>query len=234
MYGKSSLLNKLAKVDRAIVTKIAGTTRDVIEESINIGDLVINIFDTAGIRDTKDEIEKIGVEKSLIKMEEVDLVIHILNVDKKVSEDDKKIISKIQNKGLKSITVINKIDEVQKSIFDTFMEQLSKYTKDNIIQMSIIEEKGIEELLEKIKEIFLNNDISKNNDIIIVNKRHKNLLSKAIKYLENSKDDLKTNKELDILCINIKEATIYLGEIIGEDIKIDIAKEIFSKFCLGK
>lgn len=232
--GKSSLLNAFLKEDRAIVTDVAGTTRDTIEESINIGDLILNMTDTAGIRETEDVIEKIGVEKSLKKIEEVDLVIYMLNVSECLSKDEKQIISNIQNKGIKSIYVINKMDEVQKSKYDVFLEELKENNINKTIDISVKENDGIELIKKEIKEMFLNDDIISTNEIIIVNQRHKELLKKSNDLLIDVKNQIENNTPIDILSINLKQSAKYLGEIIGLDVNSDVINKIFEKFCLGK
>ena len=232
--GKSSLLNKLAKVEKAIVTDIPGTTRDIVEETINIGDFILNIYDTAGIRETDDIIEKIGVEKSIKKLEEVDLVIYMLNAEEKITKSDFETLSKIQNKGLKYITVINKMDKLQKSNFDVNLEELRRIGAEDVIKLSIYTEEGIEELKNVIKNIFEKNDFDFEHELIITNQRHKDLLIKAIECLEKINDEIQSNKTVDVVEIYIKKATKKLGEIIGADVSQDIIDKIFEKFCLGK
>lgn len=232
--GKSSLLNKLAKVEKAIVTDIPGTTRDIVEETINIGDFILNIYDTAGIRETDDIIEKIGVEKSIKKLEEVDLVIYMLNAEEKISKSDFETLSKIQNKGLKYITVINKMDKLQKSKFDINLKELKRIGVEDIIKLSIYTEEGIEELKNVIKNIFEKNDFDFEHELIITNQRHKDLLIKSIYCLNEIDDEIQANKTVDVVEIYIKKATKNLGEIIGADVSQDIIDKIFEKFCLGK
>lgn len=232
--GKSSLLNKLAKYDKAIVTDIPGTTRDIVEESINIGDIVLNISDTAGIRDTDDIVEKIGVEKSLKKLEEVDLVIYMFNVEEDIEESDLKILSKIKNKGLKYITLINKMDKVEKSIFDAFMQKLKQYKFENIIPISVTTGEGVEKLKKCITDIFNTTDLDFEHELIITNSRHKELLKKSVEYLNKAKNEISHNMPIDIISIYIKDAAMYLGQIIGTDVSIDVVNKIFEKFCLGK
>lgn len=232
--GKSSLLNCLAKYERAIVTSIAGTTRDIIEETINIGDVILNISDTAGIRETEDIIEKIGVDKSIKKLDEVDLVIYLLDSNNKLSEDDKKIISKIQNKGIKYIPVINKMDESKKELYNTFMKQLRQIGVCDTVDISVNKDFGIDKLKNRIIELFFNDKLNNLNETIIVNERHKDLLEKSIIYLNNAKNDILNNMPVDIISIQIKESTKRLGEIIGSDVSNDVVKKIFEKFCLGK
>lgn len=232
--GKSSLLNLLAKSDKAIVTDIPGTTRDIIEERINIGNIILNISDTAGIRDTEDVVEKIGVKRSIKKIDEVDLVIYILNVEDEVQKKDLEILSKIQNKGVKLITVINKMDKKEKSKFNTILEQLEKNNITDVINMSILNETGIDELKNKIEEIFINYDLDFENELIITNERHKDLLKKSVNYLNEAKIQILNNEPIDIVSIVIKSATKSLGEIIGADVSQDVVNKIFEKFCLGK
>lgn len=232
--GKSSLLNYLAKYDRAIVTDIAGTTRDVVEESVNIGDFVLNISDTAGIRDTEDVVEKIGVEKSIKKLDEVDFVIYMISAENKIDEYDINILSKIKNKGLKYIVLINKMEEKEKSIFDTFMKELNKINVNNVIPISIYNDFGLEELKKYIVSTFNKNDLDFEHELIITNERHKDLLKKSIEYLQNALNEVNIGQPIDIISIYIKKAAKTLGEIIGADVSEDVVHKIFEKFCLGK
>lgn len=232
--GKSSLLNKLSNSDKAIVTDIAGTTRDIVEETINIGNLTLNISDTAGIRDTEDIIEKIGVEKSIKMLDEVDLIIYMFSPENKIDKSDIEILSKIQNKGLKYITLINKTDKVQKNVLNEFMEELKKYNLENIIPISVEEEIGIEDLKNKIEDIFNTSHLDYKNTLIITNERHRGLLNDSIKNLEKAKNEINNNMPIDIFSIYLNDATRSLSEIIGENISADVAKKIFEKFCIGK
>ena len=232
--GKSSLLNSLTRSEKAIVTDIPGTTRDIIEERINIGNVVLNIADTAGIRDTEDVVEKIGVKKSLEKINETDLVIYILNVEDKLEDKDFEILSRIQNKGVKLIVAINKIDKRIKSKFDTIMDQLKKNNIDNIIEMSVLNEIGIDDLKYKIEEIFETNDLDFENELIITNERHKLLLKESVDFLNRAKSQILNGAPIDIVEIVIKSATRTLGQIIGADVSQDVVNKIFEKFCLGK
>lgn len=232
--GKSSLLNKLADYEKAIVTDIPGTTRDIVEETINIGSVILNISDTAGIRDTEDIVEKIGVEKSIKKLDEVDLVIYILSADENIKKTDIEMLSKIQNKGIKLITVINKMDKIEKSIFDTVLDELNKIDIRNLIQMSVAKNEGVENLKKEIEKMFLNSNFDYEQELVITNARHKDLLRKSIDYLKLAKNEIDLNNPIDIISIYIKKATSTLGEIIGTDVNIDVANKIFEKFCLGK
>lgn len=232
--GKSSLLNKLANYEKAIVTNIPGTTRDIVEETINLGNIVLNISDTAGIRDTDDIIEKIGVEKSLKILEEMDLVLYLINGQDGVSKEDFEILSKIQNKGLKYITVINKIDVAEKSILDTIMLDLVDNGINKPICISVEENVGIDELKNEIINLFDSTDLDYTHELIITNERHRDLLKKAISYLNDAKNEINNGQPIDIVSIYVKKSTKTLGEIIGADVTQDIIAKIFEKFCLGK
>lgn len=232
--GKSSLLNTLSRSQKAIVTEIPGTTRDVIEERINIGNIILNLSDTAGIRKTDDFVEKIGVKRSIEKIDEADLVIYLLNVESDIDDEDKEILSKIQNKGIKLITVINKIDKGQKLKFDGALDELKRFGVNEVIKMSVLNNEGIDELKNKIEEIFNTNDLDFENELIITNERHRDLLNKSKEYLEVAKKEIEDNEPIDIVSIVIKNATKSLGEIIGADVNQDIVNKIFEKFCLGK
>lgn len=232
--GKSSLLNTLSRSQKAIVTEIPGTTRDVIEERINIGNIILNLSDTAGIRKTDDFVEKIGVKRSIEKIDEADLVIYLLNVESDIDDEDKEILSKIQNKGIKLITVINKIDKGQKLKFDSILDELKRFGVNEVIKMSVLNNEGIDELKNKIEEIFNTNDLDFENELIITNERHRDLLNKSKEYLEVAKKEIEDNEPIDIVSIVIKNATKSLGEIIGADVNQDIVNKIFQKFCLGK
>lgn len=232
--GKSSLLNTLSRSQKAIVTEIPGTTRDVIEERINIGNIILNLSDTAGIRKTDDFVEKIGVKRSIEKIDEADLVIYLLNVESDIDDEDKEILSKIQNKRIKLITVINKIDKEQKLKFDTILDELKRFGVNEVIKMSVLNNEGIDELKNKIEEIFNTNDLDFENELIITNERHRDLLNKSKEYLEIAKKEIEDNEPIDIVSIVIKNATKSLGEIIGADVNQDIVNKIFEKFCLGK
>ena len=205
--GKSSLLNTLSRSQKAIVTEIPGTTRDVIEERINIGNIILNLSDTAGIRKTDDFVEKIGVKRSIEKIDEADLVIYLLNVESDIDDEDKEILSKIQNKGIKLITVINKIDKGQKLKFDSILDELKRFGVNEVIKMSVLNNEGIDELKNKIEEIFNTNDLDFENELIITNERHRDLLNKSKEYLEVAKKEIEDNEPIDIVSIVIKNAT---------------------------
>ena len=227
--GKSSILNKLLNEDKAIVTNIAGTTRDIVEGEINLDGIIINIIDTAGIRDATDEVEKIGVDKSKKIAEEADLIIAIFDCSKELTDDDKKILKIIKNK--KSIIILNKIDLNKKISKNN--ETLSSVS-DKIIEISAIKNIGIENLYEKISEMFNLNEINIDNEVLITNIRHKDLINKAIQKIQETKTTIENHMPIDIVAIYIKDILEALGSITGETISEDIINEIFSKFCLGK
>ncbi len=227
--GKSSLLNAILKEDRAIVTDIAGTTRDTIEEFVTINGIPLNLVDTAGIREASDEVEKIGVEKSIKQAKDADLIIAIFDSSRDLTDEDLEILELIKNK--KSIILLNKSDLNAK-----INENDSRFTDitDNIIKISALNKTGIDLLYEKISNMFNLNEINLDNDILITNIRHKNIISKSLDNVKKSKEALEMNLPIDIITIYIKNILEDLGEITGEVVTEDIINEIFSKFCLGK
>ena len=227
--GKSSLLNAMLKEDRAIVSDIEGTTRDTIEEYINIEGVALKLIDTAGIRDTDNKIEKIGVEKSKKLAESADLIIAIIDNSRNIDDDDKKILDIIKDKN--AIIVLNKVDINYKNEYNE--KELINLCKP-IIKISAKEEKGLDNLYKEILKIFEMHDISSNNEVLITNERHKKQINKAKENIERAINSLKDNMPVDILSIHIKEALNDLGEITGENVSENIINEIFSKFCLGK
>ena len=227
--GKSSLLNAILKEDRAIVTEFEGTTRDTIEEFVNINGIPINLIDTAGIRKSEDRIESIGIEKSRKLAEEADLIIAIFDSSKDFTDEDVDILKIAKNK--KSIIILNKID-LKRVIFSE-NEKLKDF-KNNIISMSILDKNGLNGLYEKITELFNFNEINIDNEIVITNQRHKNLISKAIENLDKAESTLKQDMPVDIIAISMKDVLVNLGEITGEEAGEEIINEIFARFCLGK
>lgn len=227
--GKSSLLNSMLKEERAIVTKFEGTTRDTIEEFIEIDGIPIKIIDTAGIRVAKDEVEKIGIEKSRQIADEADLVIAIFDISKDISKEDKQILKIIENKN--AIIVLNKID-LLKNNRDINKEYLKLNKK--IIKISALNKEGIEDLYNEISNMFKFNELKNDNEIIITNIRHKESIKNSIKNINEAIKTLEDNMPIDIISIKIKDALESLGEITGENVSENIINEIFSKFCLGK
>ena len=227
--GKSSLLNAILKEDRAIVTEIEGTTRDTIEEFVNINGIPLKLIDTAGIRNAKDEVEKIGIEKSKKLAEDADLIIAILDSSKELSEEDLEILNIAKNK--KTIVILNKVDLEQKIKPEN--PKLEFFNK-NIIKLSAKNKTGLELLYEKITTMFNLNEINLENDVVITNERHKNLISKAIENLNKAEKVLKDGMPVDIISISLKDALSNLGAITGEEAGEEIIDEIFARFCLGK
>lgn len=227
--GKSSLLNVLSGHERAIVTDIEGTTRDILEEQIRIGGLNLNVIDTAGIRTTDDVIEKIGVDKAREYAQNADLVIYVVDASKKLDENDDRIIEMIR--GKKSIVLLNKSD------LETVVtvEEMRKKTENiPVISISAKEEQGIRDLEEKVKEMFLKGDISFNDQIYITNVRQKNSLVEAKESMEKVVGSIDDGMPEDFYSIDLMDAYESLGNITGESVGEDLINEIFSKFCMGK
>ena len=225
--GKSSLLNALLQEDKAIVTDIAGTTRDIVEGQISIKGIVLNMIDTAGIRDTEDIIESIGVEKSIQMMNDSDLVLFVLNNNEELTKDVEKLLKEVENK--KYIIIVNKIDLENKL-------ELSKLNinKDNIINMSIINNKGIEELKDKIIEMFNLSQIETKDPTYLSNSRSISTLKKCLKRVEEVEQALEDNMPIDMIELDIKNIWEELGTINGSTYEEELLDEMFSRFCLGK
>ena len=226
--GKSSLLNRILREDRAIVTDIEGTTRDTIEEFVNINGLLFKIIDTAGIREADNEIEKIGIDKSKKALSEADLVIAIFDKTKELLEEDYQILNEIKNKN--AIILLNKKDLKQDKIK---IEQFKKYS-DDILNVSIKNNDGIEELYNKMTDMFSTNEIQVENTSIITNIRHKEAIKKSKECVYKALEAIKNGMTIDIVTIYLKEAIESLNAITGENVTEDIINDIFSKFCLGK
>lgn len=227
--GKSSLLNAILKEDRAIVTALAGTTRDTIEEFVTVRGVPLKLVDTAGIREAVDEVEKIGVEKSIKQAQDADLEIAIFDSSKPLDVEDLEILNLIKNK--KTIILLNKTD--LKQVISEDDDRLTSVTS-NILKISALNKTGIEELYDKISEMFNLDEINLDNEVLITNLRHKNIISKAKENALNAKNALENNMPIDIIAIYIRQILDDLGEITGEVVTEDIINEIFSKFCLGK
>ena len=227
--GKSSLLNAILKENRAIVTDIEGTTRDTIEECITVKGIPLKLVDTAGIRDAKDEVEKIGIQKSIEEAKNADLVIAIFDSSKELSKEDIEILELIKERP--AIILLNKSDLISKIDEN---DVILKGIKANIIKISAKNKNGIEDLYEKIAEMFSLDEINLDNEVLITNIRHKNIISKAIENVKKANEAINTDMPIDIITIYIKEIMEDLGEITGEYVTEDIINEIFSKFCLGK
>ena len=226
--GKSSLLNRLLKEERAIVTDIAGTTRDTIEESIIHEGVLLNFIDTAGIHETTDIVESIGVEKSKKALEDANLILFIIDNSKEIDKEDFDLLDSIKDK--KKIVLVNKID-----INEKIDKRLVEYTKNTeILSISAKNNIGINELLDKIIEDYKLNKIENNDEFIITNQRHKEAIDKTIVSFKNILTSLLKDVPLDMISIDLQNGLEYLGEILGENINEDIINGIFAKFCLGK
>ena len=224
--GKSSLLNCILKEDRAIVTEIEGTTRDTSEEFIQINGVPLKIIDTAGIRETEDSVEKIGVDKALEIAKNSDIIIAIFDISKELNNEDYKILKLIKNKN--SIIVLNKVDlKAKAKIPET-------YKNKPIIKISAKENKGIEDLYKEISKIFNLDKIANNGETIISNERHKSLIRSAANEIKQAKESINNKMPYELISTNILNALTELGKITGESVTDDVIKEIFSKFCLGK
>lgn len=226
--GKSSLLNILVGEERAIVTEIAGTTRDILQEQIQIGGIGLNVIDTAGIRDTEDIVEKIGVNKSREYIEKADLIIYVVDSSTELDENDQEIIEAIQNK--KAIVLLNKSDLDAKTNASVLQTQLSK----PILSISAKNNTGIHELETLIEEMFFSGKLSFNDEVYITNIRQKNALAEAQNSLKMVLQSIADGMPEDFFTIDMMNAYEALGTIIGESVGEDLVNEIFSKFCMGK
>ena len=226
--GKSSLLNALIGEDRAIVTDIAGTTRDVLEENIQLQGISLNIMDTAGIRDTEDIVEKIGVDKARTYAEEADLIIYVVDASVPLDDNDFEIINMIKNK--KAVVLLNKTD------LSTVINknELKVWINKPTIEISAKHQTGIQELEDTLKEMFYHGEISFNDEVYITNARHKAALNDAYVSLNKVKESIENHMPEDFFTIDLMDAYESLGSITGETIGEDLVNEIFSKFCMGK
>lgn len=227
--GKSSLLNRILKEDRAIVTEYEGTTRDTIEEYVNINGIPLKVVDTAGIRNAKDEVEKIGIAKAKEIAKEADLIIAIFDSSKKLTAEDLEILGLVKNK--KAIIVLNKTD--LESVVNENNKEFSEFNA-KIVKISALNNTGIEVIYDEITRLFNLSEINLDNEVVITNVRQKNLISKAIESVDKTKNTVLEKMPLDIIAIYIKEILENLGNITGEFVTEDIINEIFAKFCLGK
>ena len=228
--GKSSLLNVLSGRERAIVTEIEGTTRDVLEEQIHLNGLNLNMIDTAGIRQTEDIVEKIGVEKAREYAESADLIIYVADASRKLDENDREIAQIIA--GKKVVVLLNKSDlepVLTREELRTFLED-----EFPVIEVSAKEEKGIRELEQQLKTMFLSGDLSFNDEVMITNMRQKSALQDAYMSLRKVQESIEDQMPEDFYSIDLMDAYEALGSITGETIGEDLVNEIFSKFCMGK
>ena len=221
--GKSSILNRLLNEDKAIVTDIAGTTRDIVEGTISIDGVVLNIVDTAGIRETNDVVESIGVKKSLDLIDTADLILYVLNNNEILTKEELSVLDKIQDKN--HIVIINKIDLTSK---------IDKSLIKDYIEISIKNDIGIDNLRNKIKELFNLEQIEKDDFTYLSSARSISLLKKSLTSLESVKEGIKNKMPVDMIEIDLKQIWSTLGEIIGETYTDELIDQLFSQFCLGK
>ena len=226
--GKSSLLNFLVGEDRAIVTDIAGTTRDTLEEYISLHGISLRIVDTAGIRETEDVVEKIGVGKAKKMAEDADLILYVVDSSLPLDENDREIMELLG--GRKSIVIYNKTD--LESVVD--IKELKEKTGSPVIPVSVVEETGITELEETIKKMFFRGEISFDDEVYITNARHKTALEEALESLKMVRESIETGMSEDFFSIDLMSAYESLGKIVGESVGEDLVNEIFSRFCVGK
>lgn len=224
--GKSSLMNMFLREERSIVTDIPGTTRDTIEEVITIKGIPLCLVDTAGIRETKDVVEEIGVKRAIDETANADLIIAVFDLSVDITEEDFKIKKLIKDK--KSIILVNKEDLERKWNPEEIFEG------EKVIFVSLKNKSGREEIEKEIEEIWSNNHLSTGEDVIITNMRHKELIYDALSEIEDGTDALESDLPIDMISINIKSLAERIGEILGDNVSDDIIKGIFSRFCLGK
>lgn len=227
--GKSSLLNSILGENRAIVTDIPGTTRDVIEEFVNIKGIPLKIVDTAGIRETDDVVEKIGVEKSMASFDTADLIIMVVDSSSELSEEDREILEKVH--GKETILLLNKTDLPQ--VIDE--EEVKKYVnEENIIKISALHNEGIEDVHDRIEAMVYKGDIKSSSNVIITNSRHKDALYRAMKSAEDAMRAIEDRMPLDFVEVDLKNIWDYLGYINGDTVSEDLLDNIFHNFCIGK
>lgn len=226
--GKSSLLNSLVGEEKAIVTDIAGTTRDVLEEQINLNGIILNIIDTAGIRDTEDVVEKIGVERAKKYLNNADLVIYVVDTSTALDENDHEIMELLKDRH--AIVLLNKSDLSPV----TTVEDIKKHLDKKMISISAKEQTGMDDLEETIKEMFFSGEVTFNDEVYITNTRHKTSLQEALRSLHLVLQSIADDMPEDFYSIDLMNAYEELGNIIGESVEDDLVNEIFSKFCMGK
>lgn len=231
--GKSSLMNVLTGKERAIVTEVAGTTRDILEGQVNLDGVTLNLIDTAGIHEAQDAVEKIGIEKARDSLERADLVIFVVDASTEFDKDDKEVLSLLGHK--KVIFLLNKSDLVQVTTEKKIRSLIKqKGMACPVIAVSAKEGTGIDELSRQIKEMFFEGEVSFNDQVFITNVRQKSALLSAIDSLSMVKDSISDGMPEDFYSIDLIEACNALGKITGETVGEDLVNEIFSKFCLGK
>lgn len=233
--GKSSFLNCLLGEERAIVTDIAGTTRDVLQDTVKLGNINLNIVDTAGIRQTQDKVEKIGVEKARKYAQDADLIVYVVDTSIALDENDSEIISLIENKNI--IVLLNKNDLMQavtqEEVEELFQGKMNR-KKPVMLRISAKAGDGMEDFEQAVKDLFFHGEIGSSHEVVITNLRHKEALQESFDSLMLVKGSIETGMPEDFYSIDLMNAYTSLGRIIGEEINDDLVDEIFSKFCMGK
>ncbi|QST00068.1 tRNA uridine-5-carboxymethylaminomethyl(34) synthesis GTPase MnmE [Pontibacillus sp. ALD_SL1] len=227
--GKSSLMNALVHENKAIVTEVPGTTRDVIEEYVNVRGVPLRLIDTAGIRETEDLVEKIGVEKSRQVLQEADLILLVLNNGDTITQEDKKLFEAVE--GMDVIVIVNKTDLPQQIDMDELREVAGDHP---IVSTSLIEEQGIDQLESSISDIFFEGDIDTGDMTYLSNVRHVQLLNQAKETLEDAMDGMNAGMPIDMVQIDVTRTWELLGEIVGDTVQESLIDQLFSQFCLGK
>lgn len=232
--GKSSFLNVLVGEERAIVTSVAGTTRDILEESIQLSGIGLKLMDTAGIHDTDDEVESIGVKKAIQSAKEADLILYVVDTSRPLDEADCEILQMIQDKPM--ILVCNKMDLEQVVSDEELLSICSKFGLHHVdmVKISAKENLGIEALQEKVEKLFFGGNITMNDEVVITNTRHKEALIEAMDAMKQVSISIMNDMPEDFYSIDLMTAYTSLGRIIGESVEDDVVNEIFAKFCMGK
>lgn len=234
--GKSTLLNCLVGEDRAIVTDVAGTTRDVLRETVRLGDLSLNVVDTAGIRETEDTVEKIGVERALKYAESADLVVYVVDASIALDENDREIVSFIGNK--KKVVLLNKSDMINRVTEEDVKMMFADFGQDSeefsIVKTSFMEGIGMDIFEETLKDMFFRGKIASSQEIVITNMRHREALEEVYHSLSLVRKSVEDGMPEDFYSIDLMDAYTSLGKITGEEVGDDLVEEIFSKFCMGK
>lgn len=233
--GKSSLMNRLLGQDRSIVTQIPGTTRDILTETMQLGEITLNLMDTAGIRQTEDLVEQIGVQRALDKIEEADLILYVVDSSEALTEDNAEIMRRID--GKKAVILLNKSDlsgVTNKDSMQQFARQMGISHIPYILSVSMKDGEGLKELETQVKEMFYHGEISFNDEVVITNTRHKHLLIQAKEDLQRVVSSIEDQMPEDFYTIDLMDGYKHLGDILGEEVNDDLADEIFERFCMGK
>ncbi|MCR5216946.1 MAG: tRNA uridine-5-carboxymethylaminomethyl(34) synthesis GTPase MnmE [Lachnospiraceae bacterium] len=230
--GKSSLLNALSRCDRAIVTDIPGTTRDTIEEQIRLKDMLLNLVDTAGIRDASDQVESIGVDKSLKCAEDADLILYVVDCSTPLDANDSKIMDLIRDKNV--IVILNKSDLDEVVTEEDLFSRLSPTNQVRMIHTSMVKEEGLELLEETLYDLYVKGRLVVSDDLVLVNDRQKNALVSCVHSIEQVLQSIELGLSEDFYTIDLMNAYAFLGRITGDEVEDDLANQIFEKFCMGK